>query len=199
MSVPNLMEIYMGMNSLSGNIPPFLVNASKLKFLDMSRNEFMGFIPSFLGDIRSLELLNLEVNNLHSPSSRFDKELSFISSLTKCRKLRKLSFNGNYLNGILPSSIGNFSSELEFLGLGVCGIMGTIPPEIGNLSNILSLNLEYNKLGGFIPTSMKRLSKVQILGLRGNKLQGSIPTELCHLLNLGELDLGSNRLKRKNS
>nr|GMD15410.1 probable LRR receptor-like serine/threonine-protein kinase At3g47570 [Ipomoea batatas] len=115
MSVPNLIEIAIRNNSLSGNIPPFLVNASKLEFIDISSNEFSGPIPSSFSDLRSLELLNLAHNNLHSPSSQFDKELSFISSLSKCRKLRKLSFSENYLNGILPSSIGNFSSELEIL------------------------------------------------------------------------------------
>ncbi|XP_031100729.1 receptor kinase-like protein Xa21 [Ipomoea triloba] len=198
MNVPTLIGISVALNKLSGNMPSFLVNASKLEFLDISVNEFSGFIPSSLGDLRSLESLNLEGNNLHSPlSSRFDKRLSFISSLTKCRKLRKLSFSENYLNGILPSSIGNFSSELEILGLGGCEIMGSIPPEIGNLSNILILHLEENNLEAFIPTSMKRLSKVQILALHGNKLQGSIPLELCYLLNLGKLDLQSNRLNGK--
>ncbi|XVF18646.1 hypothetical protein REPUB_Repub11eG0040600 [Reevesia pubescens] len=191
--LPNLEVLELDINEFNGTIPTSISNASKLTELDLSNNSFSGYVPIDLGNIRNLQVLNLQSNNLAtSPSS---PEISFLSSLAYCKDLRQLYFDNNPLiNGELPISIGNLSISLQQFGAPGCKIVGKIPGEIGNLSNLISLDISNNELIGSIPTRIGRLRKLQSLSLQGNKLDGSIPSELCHLQSLGFLYLTANKL-----
>ncbi|KAM7515018.1 hypothetical protein LguiA_004659 [Lonicera macranthoides] len=46
--IPNLEEIYLGHNRLSGLIPSSISNVSKLTQIEMTSNSFTGFVPSTL-------------------------------------------------------------------------------------------------------------------------------------------------------
>ncbi|CAL5410191.1 unnamed protein product [Camellia sinensis] len=191
-SLPNLERLWLGGNDLSGIVTDSISNASKLIALDLSSNRFSGSIPSSLGNLRLLEYLVLPRNYFTCESS--SSELSFLTSLSSCRKLRELWINNNPLNGILPASIGNLSNSLADIDASYCGIRGSIPSEIENLSNLAFLRMNGNELTGFIPTTIKSLTKLQRLDLNGNRIQGFIPVDLCYLKNLGELHLGKNNL-----
>ncbi len=78
--------------------------------------------------------------------------------------------------------------------LNALGLMGTIPSELGNLSNLQSLILISNKLTGPIPPELGRLPNLQNLRLSGNELTGMIPVSLGDLYKLRTLDLGHNQL-----
>ena len=69
------------------------------------------------------------------------------------------------------------------------GLTGTIPPEIGCLTNLTSLRIGSNQLTGEIPPEIGNLTNLQRLQLHNNQLTGSIPPELGNLTNLG-LGLG---------
>ncbi|RVW25349.1 putative LRR receptor-like serine/threonine-protein kinase, partial [Vitis vinifera] len=75
-----------------------------------------------------------------------------------------------------------------------CQFRGTIPTGIGNLTNLIELDLGANDLTRSIPTTLGRLQKLQRLHIAGNRIRGSIPNDLCHLKNLGYLHLSSNKL-----
>ncbi|KAK2992975.1 hypothetical protein RJ640_002908 [Escallonia rubra] len=154
-------------------------------------NRLTGAIPQSLGHLGLLEILSLAGNHFVSHSSTL--ELSFLTSLTSCRKLEALALHYNRLNGFLPVSIGNLSTSLERLWLDGNGIMGTIPREIGNLSSLLILRLGENALNGSIPTTIARLQKLQGLELRDNQIGGPIPTECCHMPNFNRLSLTGNQ------
>ena len=74
------------------------------------------------------------------------------------------------------------------------GIVGTIPSELGNLSNLRDLSLNGNQLTGGIPSELGNLANLQGLSLWGNQLTGVIPKELGSLANLQSLSLSENRL-----
>ena len=74
------------------------------------------------------------------------------------------------------------------------GIVGTIPSELGNLSNLQGLSLNDNQLTGGIPEELGSLANLQQLSLWGNRLTGGIPKELGNLSNLQGLDLAFNQL-----
>ncbi|XVF18638.1 hypothetical protein REPUB_Repub11eG0039900 [Reevesia pubescens] len=189
--LPKLEILELGGNQFSGPIPTSITNASRLTEFAIEVNSFSGYIPMDLGNLRDLQWFNLGETNLASiPSS---SELSFLSSLANCKNLKMLMFNTNPLiSGKLPISIGNLSvQELTAYG---CNIKGRIPGEIGNLSNLISLDISNNELTGFIPTTIGRLTKLKSLSLEHNKLEGSIPTELCHLKSLGFLYFTGNKL-----
>jgi len=97
----------------------------------------------------------------------------------------------NQLNGSIPTELGNLSN-LSGLDLGDNKLSGSIPAELGNLSNLEELYLGWNQLSGSIPPELGNLSNLQVLDLGYNQLSGSIPVALGNLSNLHYLDLGDN-------
>jgi Leucine-rich repeat (LRR) protein len=80
------------------------------------------------------------------------------------------------------------------LDLSYSGLTGSIPPEIGSLTNLERLELYGNELTGSIPSEMWNLTNLKLLYLRNNQLTGSIPPEIGNLTNLITLRLGINQL-----
>ena len=74
------------------------------------------------------------------------------------------------------------------------GLQGSIPPELGSLSGLTSLNLRANALAGPIPTELGNLAALEELWLDGNALEGPIPPELGSLARLRDLSLRGNAL-----
>ncbi|CAN4081848.1 unnamed protein product [Withania somnifera] len=185
--MPRLEELYCGSNNLSGFISASISNSSRLRILDLPYNSFTGPIPESLGNLEYLEFLNLGVNNFVS-----DSELSFLTSLTNCRKLRSVSFSSNPLDGVIVASVGNFSDSLQVFEGHSCKLKGIIPEEIGNLTGVTKMNLFNNELTGHIPNAVQGMRNLQELYLLQNKLVGTIPDVLCYLKNLGALHLSEN-------
>ncbi|KAL7103859.1 hypothetical protein ACP275_08G206000 [Erythranthe tilingii] len=183
--------LLLGNNYFNGAIPHSIINCSKLRILDIGYNNFSGFVPHFFGELRLLQSLNFFRNNLRteSPSS----ELSFITSLTNCRSLNSLVIDNNPLDGIIPNSIGNFSTSFQRLIAVNCKLKGKIPAEIGNLSNLAVLSLADNELSSNIPLSIENLHNLQGLYLGNNSMSGSIPDGLCDSRSLIELSLRQNK------
>ena len=73
-------------------------------------------------------------------------------------------------------------------------LTGTIPSELGGLTNLQGLALDNNLLTGTIPAALDRLSKLQGLALNNNQLTGTIPPELGSLSNLNWLYVNDNQL-----
>lgn len=187
---PNLGRINLGKNNLIGVIPDSISNATKLSHLSLPGNQLTGSIPESLGNLENLDFLHLGQNNFTSKSS----ELSFFTSLTRCRRLKVLWVENNTLNGYLPSSIGNLSSFLNELDISKSGIQGRIPDEIGNLSSLADLYLDDNQFNAFLPSTFKGLESLQILSILNGGVTGSVPDVLCQLKNLGEIALSRNKL-----
>jgi hypothetical protein len=72
---------------------------------------------------------------------------------------------------------------------------GTLPNEIGNLSELKHLEIIFNEsLTGNIPASIGNLLKLEFLSFWNNNLTGAIPSELGNCLNLVDLSLENNQL-----
>ena len=99
----------------------------------------------------------------------------------------------NQLSGAIPPELGALS-DLQSLDLSNNQLSGAIPPELGALSDLQSLDLSNNQLSGPIPPELGALSNLQSLSLWGNQLSGAIPPELGALSDLVELHLGFNEL-----
>ncbi|CAI9090640.1 OLC1v1025459C3 [Oldenlandia corymbosa var. corymbosa] len=188
-TLPNLEVLFLSTNSIGGTIPKSISNCSKLEAFDVSDNDFTGKIPDSLGDLRFLVTFDLAANNLISdPSSPV---LNFITSLANCNYLQAIDLTSNPLDGVLPDSVGNLSSKLEYVYADHCKIKGAIPSGIGNLSSLTTLDLFNNQLIGPLPNSIENLQKLEQIYLTWNKI--SVPLRLfCALQNLGALYLGGN-------
>ena len=75
---------------------------------------------------------------------------------------------GNGLKGTLPRELGDLS-ELEFLGLADNRIEGTVPKELGNLPRLAGLFLNDNWLSGAVPGSFLQLERLRVLDVGGNR------------------------------
>ena len=93
----------------------------------------------------------------------------------------------------IPPEIGNLTN-LEWLYLHTNSLTGSIPSEIGNLTSLTHLWLGYNQLTGEIPSEIWNLTNLTALWLMGNQFTGSIPSEIGNLTNLTSLILGDNQL-----
>ncbi len=105
----------------------------------------------------------------------------------------KLDLSGSSLSGSIPSQLGNLSN-LKLLNLFHNNLSGPIPPELGKLGNLDIFDLSSNNLSGNIPPEWGNLKKLGRLRLDNNRLSGIIPNELGNLSKLKSLNLNHNRL-----
>ena len=106
----------------------------------------------------------------------------------------ELRMSSEGIVGAIPSELGNLSN-LQGLSLWGNRLTGGIPKELGNLANLRWLWLSSgNQLTGGIPEELGSLSNLQSLDLWGNQLTGVIPKELGNLANLRSLWLHGNQL-----
>jgi len=109
-------------------------------------------------------------------------------------RVKSIHLIWNNLTGSLPLEIGNLTN-LQNLTLYGNKLSGAIPREIGNLINLLSINITQNQLSGTIPAEIGNLINLEGLALYYNKLTGTIPPEIGNLSNLTYLNFHSNRLE----
>ena len=83
--------------------------------------------------------------------------------------------------------------RVRYLDLRDRGLGGSIPADLGRLSNLTYLNLRRNDLTGPIPTELDSLTSLRVLNLHSNELSGTIP-DLSSMTHLQQLYLANNSL-----
>ncbi|CAI9301555.1 unnamed protein product [Lactuca saligna] len=158
-------------NSLSGEIPESICNATYLKVLDLSNNNLTGSIPQCLIESGggSIGVLNLGSNSL---SGRI--EGIFPSTCG----LNTLDLHGNHLEGEIPRSLVN-CSMLEVLNLGNNKMNDTYPCSLRNITSLRVLVLRSNSFHGSVlcrDQQHNKWSNLQIVDIAHNEFNGSVPT-----------------------
>ena len=113
------------------------------------------------GKLRKLWLLDLEATKNLTGGI---ENLYNISSL----QFMHLSVSG--LGGSLPDNFGSFFPSMVECLLSGNNFTGPIPSSIGEMRNLLHLNLAHNHFSGVIPKSLGTLPSLQILDLTNNNL-----------------------------
>ncbi|KAM5554361.1 receptor-like protein 6 [Rosa sericea] len=173
--------------NISSTVPDTLTNLSLLTSLIL---ENCGLSGKSLGRIFKLKNLKvLDVRNNRALTGYFPDDYSVSSPDLMSLKLSATNFSIN-----LPSLIERFHS-LKELDLSSCNISeGPVPFSLGNLRDLIYLDLSYNKFNGQIPTAtLGNLRNLIYLDLSYNNFNGQIPTAtLGNLRNLIYLDLSYN-------
>lgn len=161
--------IYTG-NNLTGTLPESIGNLKRCTYFNVKQNNLFGSIPDGIGLMEDLEYL-------HLGGQRYDPDLS------------NSSWNGNnHTGGLSLTHTKKFQETNEFSGL--------IPESIGNLSNLISLEIRRQHLTGSLPTSIGGLTNLVGLFLNDQKgdepLGGRIPDSFGDLVNLKHLHLNNN-------
>jgi hypothetical protein len=88
------------------------------------------------------------------------------------------------------------SNQLIFIGLDETrnGLSGTLPFELGFLTETVFLRISKNDIGGFIPSEIGMLKRMSTLDLSSNIMTGSIPDTIGNATDLVQLDLSYNRI-----
>lgn len=107
------------------------------------------------------------------------------------RRVTVLRMSANNLTGSIPPELGSLS-ELEEIHLPFNGLSGRLPPELKELSRLRHLNVGTNNLTGPIPPELGELAGLESVDLSQNSLSGPIPPELGNLSRLTYLAIGAN-------
>lgn len=186
--MPSPISKYLGNNMFEGQIPASLGNASGLQIIMFLNNAFVGKIPP-LGKLSNLNFLDLGSNRLEASDS---DSWEFLHALGNCSYLQDFSLSQNQLEGHIPDSIGNLSSNLQSLVFSANKLSGIVPLSIGNLQNLTWLGLDFNNLTGPIDEWIGKLTQLVHLNLGENDFIGPIPPSIGNLNQLATLFLGAN-------
>ncbi|MFS7956952.1 putative protein kinase RLK-Pelle-LRR-XII-1 family [Helianthus anomalus] len=189
--LPSLVILQLWINQFMGPIPPSISNCSKLKDFEFARNKFSGKLAIDFSKLRDISFISIGFNNFGSKEA---DEMKFIDSL-KNRSLGMLDISYCKFQGVLPSSIGNLSSQLRYLYIEGNHLQGNIPSSISNLVGLKRLSLRFNQFMGNIPSTIGNLQKLESIYLNNNQLLGHIPDAMGNLTSLLLLDFSSNMLE----
>jgi len=103
----------------------------------------------------------------------------------------RIEFEGNGIGGSLPSELGHLT-DLRFLYAERGELAGTIPESLGNLSKLIVIDLDYNSISGSIPEALYGLSNLVQLDLNNNALTGTISSSIGIMTELRFFQVGNN-------
>ncbi|XP_028106731.1 probable LRR receptor-like serine/threonine-protein kinase At3g47570 [Camellia sinensis] len=94
-------------------------------------------------------------------------------------------------------SCGRRHQRVTLLNLSSLSLVGSVSPQIGNLTFLRTIDLRNNSFHGEIPQELGRLFHLQYLLLLNNSFQGEFPINLTHCSHLRLIDMGGNNLGGK--
>ncbi|XP_017980397.1 PREDICTED: LRR receptor-like serine/threonine-protein kinase EFR [Theobroma cacao] len=110
------------------------------------------------------------------------------------RRVTTLNLFGMGLVGTIPPHLGNLSF-LSRLSMGNNSFHGSLPNQLANLRRLNFINFAHNNISGEIPSWFSSFTQLQNLFLQGNNFTGVISSSLCHLPKLEIMRLNTNSLQ----
>ena len=170
-------------NNFSGSIPPCLNNLTfgAQDGIFLTTDGFVSLLGSDLATYSyesQISLYTLYIEIQSGPSNEAEK----VDFTTKWR---------------FESYEGKVLSIMSGMDLSWNNLTGSIPPELGDLSEIHSINLSGNHLTGSIPETFSNLKAIESLDLSHNMLIGQIPPRMIELNNLAVFTVAYNDLSGK--
>ncbi|XVF39976.1 hypothetical protein PTKIN_Ptkin01aG0076100 [Pterospermum kingtungense] len=186
-----------GNNNFSGTLPPELGNLVNLQQFYINSCGLSGEIPSTFANLVKLQTV------WASDAAFTGKIPDFIGN--NWTQLTSLRFEGNSLEGPIPSNFANLTSLTSLRIVGIYNgssslgfvrtlknltdlvlrdvlLTGSIPSYITELRSLQKLDLSFNNLTGEIPSALFSMSSLQYLFLGNNSLSGTLPSQKSETL-----------------
>ncbi|KAK8997533.1 hypothetical protein V6N11_012090 [Hibiscus sabdariffa] len=211
-NTPYLERIYFWKNNLQGGIPKSLGNLCSLKELNFGLNKLTGALTVAVKNLSgcakdSLEILTLGSNSFHGSLPSFQpfsslRELDgnrftgpFPNLSRFLASLTELSLGGNLFEGPLPVSIGNMS-QLVHLDVSSISLHGLISEaHLFNLSKLRSLNISYNPtLSLHLSSSWNPPFQLDYIDMSSCVLGPKFPSWLRKQTNFSHLDISHSNI-----
>ncbi|KXG32100.2 hypothetical protein SORBI_3003G100500 [Sorghum bicolor] len=196
LNLTDLKELDVSMNSFNHPmLTSWFWNITSLKYLYLDHTSLYGQIPDALGAMTSLQVLDL---SYYYAEDEKNKRI-MTTNLKKLCNLEFLKLSSALTYGDITELFRNLArcspNKLQELDLRSNQLTGMLPATwIGQLTNLVILDLSFNHITGPLPTSVGRLTRLGTLDLSCNHLTGNVPYEIGMLPNLIELYLNNNYL-----
>ena len=208
-NLPFLSSIQISRNYFTGTIPTSIATMTSLRSFIAFENELTGTIPSNLFiSLTNLDTFNIWSNYVTGTIPDFGEpstittgdfttddgtgDISVTTSTDSSSSLLVLILSENLLSGSIPSDSLFKLNQLETFLVDQNMIGGTLPSELGLLTNVERLSLYENNIQGTIPTELGLLESVKDFWLGDNMLQGTLPAELGQLRRLEYFSIPNN-------
>ena len=192
--LPDLIELHLNNNELTGNLPNWLDGLKSLVKLDLSNNNLEGPIPSSMEKLQNLDFLTLSGNKLNGSLPNSIGQLSELqtldvsancligsltekhfSNLTKLVELN-INFNSFRLN-VSPNWVPPF--QVSFLNMASCHVGPAFPAWLQSQKNLVNFDLTNASISSYIPDWFWNVTfDLLDLTLSHNQLVGRLPDVL---------------------
>ena len=161
------------------------MQAGRVSELRLGDNRLNGKLPPQIGKLTHLEYLGLRDNYL---SDEIPSEIGWLTHL------KYLSLWSSDLVGDIPAEIWTLT-ELKVLNIGDnYELGGIIPPEVGNLTALDTLIVNWGKVSGGLPEEIGSLSNLRLLEIQQNQLVGKLPSSMTNMSQLAHLNFQGQEL-----
>jgi len=115
-----------------------------------------------------------------------------IVSVDTFSPITSVDISDNALSGDLFAELFYLTKLQELTLDGNKGISGSIPEEIGLLTDLIAVDIDDNKLSGSLPASLYQLTNLEAIDLNSNALTGTISNDIGNLQKLVVVQFDDN-------
>jgi hypothetical protein len=157
-----LIEFNTAFNALTGTIPTFLSELSKINIIAINDNFFTGTLATTIGELTKMLWLDFSVNQLSG---------SLPSQLGLLHSLKMINTYSNQMTSTIPSEIGSCAS-LQIFYVNSNSLSGTVPTQLTSCSMLEYFVVSNNFLSGYIPSQFSSLRYLDTIQLNNNYFEG---------------------------
>jgi len=155
-------------------------NSENVAYIMLSANNLVGTPPASLFDLPLLRTLVLDSNEI----------LFSFDGIENALLLETLDISSTGLNNL--QGVGKATS-LTSLHITSNALVGQIPAELFELTNLERITLDFNQFSGQLPADLNLLTKLRLFSCANNALTGQLP-DLTSMSELQTLRLQMNAL-----
>lgn len=185
-SANKLVELSLGSNQLTGDIPTLMGQFTSLVVLDLSSNNITGSIPSFIGSFTSLKTLDLSHNHF---SGHVPYEIGMLTNLIR------LDPSNNNLDGAIREEHFTSIKNLQYIDLSYSSLKIELSSEWQPPFRLLIAYFAACQMGPLFPAWLQRQVDVLYIDISSAGITDKLPNWLHgSLSNLIYLNISNSQV-----